>query len=56
MEIVSILNVPYSLEKNQGSGGGVTSVRDHAYTCTCFVHVISQLIGFISRLASRLVD
>ena len=54
-----MLSASYSLEKlekNQGSSGGVTSFRDHARTCTNFVHVISRLIGFISRLDSRLVD
>ena len=30
MEIISILSASYSLEKNQGSSVGVTSVRDHA--------------------------
>jgi len=44
------------MEKNQGSGGGVTCFRGHTRTCTSFVHDISQLIGFISRLGSRLVD
>jgi len=56
VEFVSILSVSYLLEKNQVSGGGVTSFRDHLRTCTGFVHVISRLIGFISRLGSKLVD
>jgi len=53
---VRILSVSYTLEKNQGSGGGVINSRDHAWTYTGFVHVISRLIGSISRLGSRLVD
>jgi len=56
MEIVSILSTSYSLEKNQGSGGGVTNTRGHARTCTGFVQIISRIIDFISRLGSRLVD
>jgi len=56
VEIVSILSASYSLEKNQESGGGIISFRDHAWTCTCFMHVLSRLIDFISRLGSRLVD
>ena len=52
MEIVSILSTSYSLEKNQGSGGGVTNTIGHARTCTGFVHIISRIIGFISRLGS----
>jgi len=49
VEIVSILSASYSLEKNQGSSGGVTRFRDHARISTGFVHVIRRLIGFISR-------
>jgi len=56
MEIVSILSASYSLEKNQESGGAIISFRDHAWTCTCFMHVLSRLIDFISRPGSRLVD
>jgi len=42
---VSILSVSYSLKKkNTGSGGGVTSFRDQAQTCTGLVHVISRLM------------
>ena len=46
----------YSLEKNSGSDGGVTSFTNQARTCTCIVHVISRLIGLISRLGHELVD
>ena len=53
---VSIWSASYSLEKNQGSGGGVTSFRNQAWTYTGFVHVISRLIGLNSQLGSRLVD
>jgi len=56
VKVVSIFSVSYSLEKNQGSRRGITSFRDHARTCTNFEHVISRLIGFISRLGFRLVD
>ena len=41
METVSILSALYSLEKNTGSGGVVTSFRDQIRTCTGLVHVIS---------------
>jgi len=50
MEIVSILSVSYSSEKNTGSGGGVTSFRDQARTCTGLVHVISRLISLLVDL------
>ena len=56
MEIVSIRSASYSLEKNSGSGGGVTSFTNQARTCKDIVHVISQLIGLISRLSHGLVD
>ena len=55
MEIVSILSALYPLEKNSGSGGGVTSFTDQIRICTGFVHVIRRLTGLISRLRSRLV-
>ena len=47
---VIILSALYSLEKNLGSGGGVTNFRDQTRTCTGLMHVISQLISLISRL------
>ena len=56
MKIVSILSVLYSLEKHQGSGRDVISFRVHARTCTCFVHIISRLISFISWLGLGLID
>ena len=56
MEIVSIWSASYSLEKNQKSGGGVRSFRDQARTSTGFAHVVSGLIGLISRLGSKLAD
>ena len=43
MEIVSIMNASYSLEKNSGSGGGVTNFRGQAQTCTGLVHIITRL-------------
>jgi len=49
-EIISILSASYSLEKNTCSGGGVTSFRDRAQTCTGFVHVISRLISLLVDL------
>ena len=47
---VSILSVSYSLKKNTGSGGGVTSIRDQAQICARLVHIISRLITLFSRL------
>jgi len=41
VEIVSIWSASYSLEKIQGSGGGVTNFRDQAQTCTGFVRIVS---------------
>jgi len=52
---VSIWSASYSLEKNSGSGEGVISFTNQAWTCTSIVHVISQLIGVISRLGLGLV-
>ena len=54
MKIDSIWSVSYSLEKNSGSGRGVTSFTNQARTCTGIVYVISQLIGLISRLGHGL--
>ena len=48
MKIVSIWSASYSLEKNSGSGEGVTSFTNQAQTCTDIVHVISQPIGLLS--------
>ena len=45
---VSIWSVSYSLEKNQGSGGGVTSFRNQARTVHVLCMLISRLIGVIS--------
>ena len=56
MEIVSILSASYSLEKNSGSGGGITSLINQARTCTSIVRIISRLIGLISRLGHKIVD
>ena len=53
---VSIWSASYSLEKNLGSGGGVTSFTNQVRTCTDIVHVISRLIGLISRPGHGLVD
>jgi len=39
MKIISNWSASYSLEKNQGSGEGVTSFTDQTWTWTCFVHV-----------------
>jgi len=43
VEIISIWSASYSLEKNPGSGGGVTSFTNQARTCTSIVHIISRL-------------
>ena len=51
-----IWSVSYSLEKNSGSDGGVTSFTNQARTRTSIVRVISRLIGHISRLGIGLVD
>ena len=56
MEIVSIRSASYSLEKNSSSDGGVTNFTNQARMCICIVHVISRLIGLISRLGHGLVD
>jgi len=56
VENVSIWSALYSLEKNLSSGGGVTSFTNQTRTCTSIVHVISRLIGHISRLVLGLVD
>jgi len=56
MEIVSIWSASYSLEKNSNSGGDVTSFTNQTETCSCIVHIISRLIGLISRLGLGLVD
>ena len=37
--LVSVWSASYSLKKNQGSGGGVTSFKDQVQTCTGSVHV-----------------
>jgi len=34
LDSVSNLSASYSLERNSGSGGGVTNFRDQARTCT----------------------
>ena len=36
---VSIRSASYSLEKNQESGGDITSFRNQARTCTGSVHI-----------------
>jgi len=36
--IVSIWSASYSLEKNQGAGGDVTSLSNQARICTGIVH------------------
>ena len=40
---ISIWSASYSLEKNLGSGEGVTNFRNRARTCTELVHIISNL-------------
>ena len=47
---VSIWSASYSLKKNSGLGGGVTSFRDQVRTCTRLVHVISRLISLLVDL------
>jgi len=56
VEIDSIWSASYSLEKNLGSGKDVSSFTNQAWACIGIVHVISRLIGLISRLDVRLVD
>jgi len=56
VEIVTILSVSYSLEKNSYLGGGVTKFRDQTRTCTKLVHIISRLINQTSRPIFSLVD
>ena len=56
MKIISIQSISYSLEKNSGSGGGVTNFTDQTRSCRGIVHVISRLIGLISQLSLGLVD
>ena len=55
-ELVNIWSVSYSLEKNSVLDGGVTSFTNQARTCTGIVHIISWLIGLISRLGHGLID
>jgi len=38
-------NALYSLEKNSGSGRGVTNFKDQAQIYTGLVHIISRLIS-----------
>ena len=54
--VVNIWSGSYSPEKNLGPGGSVISFTNQVRTCTDIVHVISRLIGIISRLGLRLVD
>jgi len=50
VEIVSILSVSYSLEKNSGSGGDVTNFKNQGWTCAWLVNVISRLINWLFDL------